>query len=765
MAIPKFDAMVTVKGYRPGLRFLNKLPHILGGTITPNYAKLNNSFLLFLNRLYKKGGIPMVVKYLKVSAVLVQQVCAGHVLPDLTPLGLRVSRDKTGLPRIIPSYQRKLIRQGNSRVIKYWLTLLSLYRDLHFSGVLKFSTITDPSKASSTSNSIGSLIKSFTTLYCKDHKGLVELQKFALFPILKSGPQAITNLDGTPTDEHNTHPSSIIRTFWILNNTWEGLQIKDSLLKIISLTNNQTLESLWARLVSYKLDKLISYKLKDQMGFINEFIGNGIRIKHKCLGKLSTKEEAAGKVRVFAMVDPFTQWALEPLHRNLFSILKKMETDGTFNQMKPISRIPWGSVPIYSFDLSAATDRLPISLQEDILSILYGKDFSGAWRALLVDRDYKTPKQSFLDTWTFKGKMPFSVRYKVGQPMGALSSWAMLAITHHYIVHYSAWISGVVPIGTKFSQYAVLGDDVVIWNSTVAEAYLKVMQDLGVEVGLAKSVLSPKGKGLEFAKRTLVNGIDVSPIPFKEQISAHQSTYNIRNFCDKYNLSPLAVLRFLGYGYQVSPEKDNMVNHVLRIIRLLPNTGAELSALFILNENWLPLPNHNEPNHIILKMLFNTVFSEIQDLHRDAKDALWRLRGFHAGAGMMSSGPWSTATTSLSYLVWEPTIRRAVSELEDLVAMTKYFINDNTFRAEFINSPFWDPIWVSQYLPSRRFLLPMANVAVEGRDLFERVQVDLMMRPVPMKREEPSRLYRLEKPTTLKLWNHWSNKINKMSKV
>lgn len=31
--------------------------------------------------------------------------------------------------------------------------------------------------------------------------------------------------------------------------------------------------------------------------------------------------------------------------------------------------------------------------------------------------------------------LPSSVTYSVGQPMGALSSWAMLALTHHAIVH------------------------------------------------------------------------------------------------------------------------------------------------------------------------------------------------------------------------------------------------------------------------------------------------------------------------------------------
>jgi len=168
--------------------------------------------------------------------------------------------------------------------------------------------------------------------------------------------------------------------------------------------------------------------------------------------------------------------------------------------------------------------------------------------------------------------------------MGALSSWAMLALTHHYLVHYSAWASGVIPKGQPFLDYVVLGDDVVIWNKTVASKYLKVMKTLGVEVGLAKSILSPKGKGLEFAKRTFMDGVDISPIPFREQVSVHDSAYKIRDFMTKYKMSPLSVLRFLGYGHKVDPTKNNMVNHVMRIITLLPSNADDLLRLFVMNE-------------------------------------------------------------------------------------------------------------------------------------------------------------------------------------
>jgi hypothetical protein len=80
------------------------------------------------------------------------------------------------------------------------------------------------------------------------------------------------------------------------------------------------------------------------------------------LGKLGTKAEAAGKIRVFAMVDAWTQWALYPFHKLAFMILSGVPMDGTFNQTAPLALLN-SRKGLFSLDLSAATDRLPVSLQ------------------------------------------------------------------------------------------------------------------------------------------------------------------------------------------------------------------------------------------------------------------------------------------------------------------------------------------------------------------------------------------------------------------
>jgi len=133
------------------------------------------------------------------------------------------------------------------------------------------------------------------------------------------------------------------------------------------------------------------------------------------VGQLSIKEEAAGKLRVFAMVDIWTQSVLKPLHDSLFAFLKSLPNDATFDQrlavLRCMEKVKCGES--FGYDLSAATDRLPISVQISVLTSFFGEVVADAWAKLLVDRDYHLSS---------KEHGTHNVRYSVGQPMGALSS-------------------------------------------------------------------------------------------------------------------------------------------------------------------------------------------------------------------------------------------------------------------------------------------------------------------------------------------------------
>jgi len=80
--------------------------------------------------------------------------------------------------------------------------------------------------------------------------------------------------------------------------------------------------------------------------------------------------------------------------------------------------------------------------------------------------------------------------------MGAYSSWAAFSLSHHVVVRIAARRAGLSP---SFSDYALLGDDIVIANSKVAEQYLTILEELGVQVSPSKSHVSPDT--YEFAKR------------------------------------------------------------------------------------------------------------------------------------------------------------------------------------------------------------------------------------------------------------------------
>jgi hypothetical protein len=72
----------------------------------------------------------------------------------------------------------------------------------------------------------------------------------------------------------------------------------------------------------------------------------------------------------------------------------------------------------------------------------------------------------------------------------------MMALTHHVMVLVAARRAG----HTGYNRYALLGDDLVIADKSVADAYLVIAGDLGVEINISKSLISRDGVS-EFAKR------------------------------------------------------------------------------------------------------------------------------------------------------------------------------------------------------------------------------------------------------------------------
>lgn len=174
--------------------------------------------------------------------------------------------------------------------------------------------------------------------------------------------------------------------------------------------------------------------------------------------------------------------------------------DGTKAQIAPVKLMlnpPSGEVPSYlsSVDLSAATDRLPVYQQALLLEYLGLPGF--AWRDVLA-RPYNYMDEDYV--------------YAVGQPMGAYSSFAMLALTNHVIMHV-AFVQTQNEYLKGSGQYAILGDDVAMSSLSLSTEYERLMRSLGVEINPIKGF---RGQLLEFAKNIFMSdGTNLSPISAK----------------------------------------------------------------------------------------------------------------------------------------------------------------------------------------------------------------------------------------------------------
>ena len=599
LRVPNFDWSLAVKREAKLVELSIKIVLLVFGSLTASKIKVLWGYSRSVHRTFRRQGYKGLAIYLKTCYLALQQVAGGQIVESPMALGTNIARTRRGIPRIIPATIRREIL-SDPRLIRLWLSLFGLYRVLPFKGKLKLSTITNPGVDENR--------------YLKSWYGWVpifvgRLQEMTKSPIVidpsslrvrrvpvihKSGPNSggFGSTAGLPFD---------------LLSFWQDLPMKSALFRWLFLTGSDAIAASLTSIIGVRggvtsiFDSLCDVWLVRQgrtpvkessgstpIGFLNvkDIVRNkqrrdwivGVWGKPIFFGKLGLKQEP-GKIRVFAMVNLLTQTLMLPLHEAIFTILRKIPQDGTFDQIKPVKELlakfpkPEGTY-IASYDLSAATDRLPVVIQQALLSAILGPELAALWRFLLVGRPYGLPK--IVKSYGMSGK---PIRYAVGQPMGALSSWAMLALTHHAIVQWAAY--RVAHNTTRwFEQYALLGDDIIIADEAVANEYLRIMAELGVEVGIAKSLISRTGS-CEFAKRTFIHGQDASPVSAAEISVALRNVASLEELWRKAKtfgeIRLASVSRFAGFGYKNLarlPVVFNLNNRLSRLAGYICRPGG-----------------------------------------------------------------------------------------------------------------------------------------------------------------------------------------------
>jgi hypothetical protein len=595
------DLKVWSRWLRPGITWIR----LTTGSVTRSRIIQLSQFARQCVNIGSRQGRKGLVLYLKVcNTALMQSLPDGYLYHSSREIGkVAVSRSRDGLPRIIPAFARREIRRGNTMIIQLWLTFFGLYRILPCKGAPKFSTILNPGRNISKAflgtwkgflrNSffpqleelhgedlmdVGTsvltrpepfVITSFSADKRQDPAMDAVSEQYRILG--RTAPQAYT---AEPTAfAHRVHaaycwahgewaltPANLLRDyleqipggFGTTKSLWTLLLQTADFWPLVKSSHRAPIKTAKPRMDGK--DGLVLSDGSWSDGALwpirkpTTILPNVNSTGQDASGRLALLEEAAGKVRVVALLDVWSQWALKPLHNWIFDLLRSIPQDGTFDQLKPVNRllkVVGNDTTIYSYDLSAATDRIPVVIQEYLLAQVFGKSFANCWRALLVGRPYWISKRVQRE----RGLASRALRYAVGQPMGGYSSWAMLALTHHAMVQFCAFRAG---FKGWFTLYAVLGDDVVIANDCVARKYRALCRLLGVEIGLNKSLVS-KWRTLEFAKKLFFRGENISGLPLKFWAAAQSSSGVACALASQVTKGTLSnVVRSLGAGFRVA---------------------------------------------------------------------------------------------------------------------------------------------------------------------------------------------------------------------
>jgi hypothetical protein len=302
--------------------------------------------------LVKNSGFTWAFAYGKEVLRLTTRALAGT--PDFTPIFIK--RDKYGLPTIIPGPIRIMLRdfcdagtissQVQRRVVIATLTILSVFRTFGVKVLPSLATIRAPFSGmfkTLPKDELTLALNSMSTMKGKLPK--LSIKSFSPLVSQKAGPNGrfatwSAGIDAIAFIHEPRKAYLLIR--WLYNQKayyWIVLFLFLNLL--------------------FGLVYYILYKLN--------------KVRKLELGKLGVVYNQAGKARVVAATNWWLQSAFAGLHESIFTLLRSITQDGTHDQEACFNKMLMRSdfrENLSGFDLSAATDRLPIEIQEDILNIL-----------------------------------------------------------------------------------------------------------------------------------------------------------------------------------------------------------------------------------------------------------------------------------------------------------------------------------------------------------------------------------------------------------
>jgi hypothetical protein len=79
----------------------------------------------------------------------------------------------------------------------------------------------------------------------------------------------------------------------------------------------------------------------------------------------------------------------------------------------------------------------------------------------------------------------------------------------------------------RTAKYVLLGDDILIGEQLLADKYIEVMHELGLEISKPKTHVSPHFS--EFAKRLIYKGEEITPFPLSALKQESRRYFSLTN--------------------------------------------------------------------------------------------------------------------------------------------------------------------------------------------------------------------------------------------
>ena len=208
-------------------------------------------------------------------------------------------------------------------------------------------------------------------------------------------------------------------------------------------------------------------------------------------GNIVILQEGGAKGRTICSPNAWIQYYLKPYHDYMMRYITHMESgkdskvmfgtscvlDQVHGAYLALDQLQAGSF-CHAVDLSSATDRFPLSLQVGVTQELGIPELGQALEELRGP--YAGPDGT---KWS----------YGAGQPMGLMGSFPLFHLTHFALLNGLAFKLRLQPDGSNF---AVLGDDVLIFDESLLKLYLDTLEEYEVPISWHKSY---KGDLVEFA--------------------------------------------------------------------------------------------------------------------------------------------------------------------------------------------------------------------------------------------------------------------------